>query len=575
MSQSTSLYRRHRPRTFEDVVGQDHVVRTLRNAVTRGMVHHAYLFVGSRGTGKTSMAKILAACLNCERGPTVEPCGVCESCVSIANATSLDVIEMDAASSNSVDDIRDLRDSVAYAPVSGRHKVYILDEAHMLSPQAWNAFLKTLEEPPPNTIFVLATTDPQKVLPTVVDRCHRFDFQRPTGEQIAAVIRRAAAADAIEVPDEAVAVIARSATGSFRDALGTLEQLVTYSGNQIELADVLAVLGVADAELLFEAFDAVAAGDARGALLAVGHCVGSGREPAAFIRDLETHARELLVVATLDGAVPNELSVTPERDARLAEQAQRIAPVQLTRLLDLLAAALEALKAGADGRTQLELALVKAATPRVDASTQALLARLERLEALAGTASPAASPAPSPPPTRSESPAPAGAQAVARAVEAAAQPAAGAATAVALAEPEPEPEPAPEPEPPPAALELETLIALWPAALDVIRERNGMLAAVVEDARPVSLADGRLTLAFPDGASFLRKKAEEAHNREAVAAALQATTGHALMLAYELREAEPGEATPVSEAEWIARLVAEFGAEELEPEAAREHDQET
>jgi DNA polymerase-3 subunit gamma/tau len=566
MSQSTSLYRRHRPRTFDDVVGQEHVVRTLRNAVTRGMVHHAYLFVGSRGTGKTSMAKILAACLNCERGPTVEPCGVCESCVSIANATSLDVIEMDAASSNSVDDIRDLRDSVAYAPVSGRHKVYILDEAHMLSPQAWNAFLKTLEEPPPNTIFVLATTDPQKVLPTVVDRCHRFDFQRPSGEQIAAVIRRAAAADAIEIPDEAVAVIARSATGSFRDALGTLEQLVTYSGAQIELADVLAVLGVADAELLFEALDAVAAGDARGALLAVGRCVGSGREPAAFIRDLETHARELLVVATLDGAIPGELSVTPERDARLAEQAQRIAPAQLTRLLDLLAAALEALKAGADGRTQLELALVKAATPHVDASTQALLARLERLEALAGAAAPAASPSAAP---RSESPAPSGAQAVARAVEAVAQPAAGVATAVALAEPEPGPDPEP------AALELETLIALWPAALDLIRERNGMLAAVVEDARPLSLSDGRLTLAFPDGASFLRKKAEEAHNREAVSEALRATTGHALMLAYELRPAEPGEAPPASEEEWIARLVAEFGAEELEPEASREDDPET
>src|SRR5881392_2708353 len=201
MSASPSLYRRHRPRTFADVVGQEHVVRTLSNAIEHGKVHHAYLFVGSRGTGKTSMAKILAACLNCVNGQTVEPCGVCDSCVSIASATSLDVIEMDAASNNSVDDIRDLREAVAYAPVSGRSKVYILDEAHMLSTQAWNAFLKTLEEPPPNTVFVLATTEATKVPATVIDRCHRFDFQRPTVEQIASVVRRAAQAESIEIPD--------------------------------------------------------------------------------------------------------------------------------------------------------------------------------------------------------------------------------------------------------------------------------------------------------------------------------------------------------------------------------------
>src|SRR5436305_13399556 len=188
MPAGPSLYRRHRPRSFAEVVGQEHVVQTLQNAVTQDKVHHAYLFVGSRGTGKTSMAKILAACLNCEQGPTIEPCGKCDSCLAIANASSLDVIEMDAASNNSVDDIRDLREKVALAPVSGRHKVYILDEAHMLSSQAWNAFLKTLEEPPPRTIFVLATTEAQKVLPTVVDRCHRFDFHRPSAEQIASVV---------------------------------------------------------------------------------------------------------------------------------------------------------------------------------------------------------------------------------------------------------------------------------------------------------------------------------------------------------------------------------------------------
>ena len=355
-------------------------MRTLSNAVTRGKVHHAYLFVGSRGTGKTSTAKILAACLNCEHGPTTEPCGVCESCVAIANATSLDVIEMDAASNNSVDDIRDLREKVGYAPVSGRHKIYILDEAHMLSPQAWNAFLKTLEEPPPRTIFVLATTEAQKVLPTVVDRCHRFDFGRPTVEQVATVLHRVAAKEQIEVEPGAVAQIARHATGSFRDALGTLEQLRTYAGDeQIRSADVLAVLGVADAEQLFEAIDAVIAHDPAEALRVAARLTSSGRDPGQLIRDLEIHGRELLAVQVLE-EIPEELRVTPERDARLLAQAQAIAGTDVVRLLELVAAALEATANGAQARIQLELILIKAAAPEVDPSTKALLARIERLE---------------------------------------------------------------------------------------------------------------------------------------------------------------------------------------------------
>ena len=354
-------------------------MRTLRNAVDRGKVHHAYLFVGSRGTGKTSTAKILAACLNCERGPTSEPCGSCESCVSIARANSMDVIEMDAASNNSVDDIRELRESVAYAPVSGRRKVYILDEAHMLSTAAWNAFLKTLEEPPPNTVFVLATTEAQKVPATVIDRCHRFDFHRPTVEQIASVVRRTAQAESIEIPPEAVAALARSATGSFRDALGTLEQLVTYSGPEIVLADVLAVLGVADAGLLEETVDAVSAARCPAGAAALASYVEQGRDAGAFASDLEVRARELLVVQSLD-EVPAELSLTPEADEALLAQAERVDHAVVVRLLELLGEAMEAVRAGADPRTRLELALVKAAKPEVDGSTRALLARIERLE---------------------------------------------------------------------------------------------------------------------------------------------------------------------------------------------------
>ena len=357
-----SLYRRHRPRTFAEVVGQDSVVRTLRNAVEQGKVHHAYLFVGSRGTGKTSMAKILAACLNCERGPTTEPCGVCASCRAIAAATSLDVIEMDAASNNSVEDIRELRERIAFAPVSGRHKVYILDEAHMLSQAAWNAFLKTLEEPPPGTVFVLATTEAQKVPATVVDRCHRFDFHRPSAEQIAGVIRRVAEDERIEVPPEAVAAIARAAEGSFRDALGTLEQLVTYSGSEIALEDVLAVLGIVDAEALDEMLEAIARADAARVLLTISRCLEGGRDAGTVTAELEGRARDLLVVGTL-GEVPQELSVTPEADARLAIQADAMPRATVVRLLELLARANEAIRAGADARTQLELALVKAASP--------------------------------------------------------------------------------------------------------------------------------------------------------------------------------------------------------------------
>ncbi len=603
---AASLYRRHRPRTFADVVGQEHVVRTLSNAIEQDRVHHAYLFVGSRGTGKTSMAKILAASLNCANGgPTITPCGVCESCVSIASATSLDVVEMDAASNNSVDDIRDLRERVAYAPVGGGFKVYILDEAHMLTPQAWNAFLKTLEEPPPHTIFVLATTEANKVLPTVVDRCHRFDFGRPSVVQIASVLRRAADAEGITIPDEAVALVARSATGSFRDALGTLEQLLAYSGSTIVLDDVLAVLGAADADLIFGALDAIAAGDAREALLAAARLAESGRDLGRFFGDLEAHARGLMVVQVL-GEVPAELRITPEQDARLLAQSRVVGQSEVVRLLELIANALRAMKDGADARTQLELALVKAAKPELEPSVKALQARIARLENN-----------PAPPPARNpELPQTAAGRAIAPSngatngaagrtdVEITAQlsgqpavvvhttlPGAGhggpehaqevadAAAAAAARELATEEDPSPavtavatiDPEAPAPAphleLTLDSIGSNWPAVIDELRETQPMLAAALEVASPSSLKDSDLTVAWSD--TFMKKQAEDPANRELIAKAIRAATGASLRVAFELRaESEtPIASVPtLSEEDLLERLKKEFDAEELPPD---------
>jgi DNA polymerase III subunit gamma/tau len=503
------------------------------------------------------------------------------------------VIEMDAASNNSVDDIRDLRERVNFAPVAGRHKVYILDEAHMLSTAAWNAFLKTLEEPPPHTIFVLATTEANKVLPTVVDRCHRFDFARPSVPQIAGVLRKVAGAEQLEVSPEAAALIARSATGSFRDALCTLEQLVAYSGRSIALDDVLAVLGAADADLVFGAVDAVAAGDVREALLAAARLAESGRDLGRFFGDLEAHARSLMVVQAL-GEVPAELQITPEQDERLAAQAQAVAPADVVRLLEMIAAALRAMKDGADARTQLELALVKAAEPAYDPSVKALLARVERLEGRAPR--PPAARAPSEPATAAgrtkvaitaqvedqppvavSTTLPGAPEGGAPEAQAAADQAAAAVSRELATEADPEPsvtavavvEPdAPTPKPA-LELSLDSFREMWPAVLETLSGDSPMLAAALREASPTELAGAGLTLAWPQSAGLSKRAAEDPAKRDLIARSIQTVTGASLRLAYELRadaELAPAvEQAQLTEEELVDRFKREFSAVEEPP----------
>jgi DNA polymerase-3 subunit gamma/tau len=601
MTESTSLYRRHRPGSFDEVVGQQHVVRTLRNAVEQDKVHHAYLFVGSRGTGKTSMAKILARSLNCERGgPTVTPCGECESCLTIAAGISIDVIEMDAASNRSVDDVRDLRERVAYAPAGGHWKVYILDEAHMLTKEAWNAFLKTLEEPPPKTVFVLATTESHKVMATIADRCQRFDFQRPSLEQISEVLTRVAAAESIEVDEGAVAMVARSASGSFRDALGTLDQLVAFGGKEVGLDEVLEMLGAADAELLFEAVDAVVAEDPRAVLIGVERMARSGRDPSQFARDLLAHLRFLLVTQTT-GEVPTSFVVTATDSARLQAQAAAVGPAALIRTIDELAAALTAVREGDDARMAVEIALLKAARPDLDPSTEGLLRRIERLESQLSDADgprvlsqgeggaaggvvldppppvpptaaappkdasePVSSPpAPEPAASNEESSPAGGAGAgVPRGAETAAeQPASTVGDAAATGPVGQD------------ALDLERLKQVWPAVLDQLATTAPALAAFFEEARPVGFDPGErvVEISFPASATFNKRKAEVPEQRERVAEALQTVTGQSLKPAYVLLDGESeasegpaaGKDEGLDEEELLERLKSEFDAEEV------------
>jgi DNA polymerase III subunit gamma/tau len=613
-TESTSLYRRHRPGCFDEVVGQQHVVRTLRNAVEQGKVHHAYLFVGSRGTGKTSMAKILARSLNCERGgPTVTPCGECESCVTIAAGTSIDVIEMDAASNRSVDDVRDLRERVAYAPAGGHWKVYILDEAHMLTKEAWNAFLKTLEEPPPNTVFVLATTEAHKVMATIADRCQRFDFQRPTLEQLTEVLDRVAAAESIRLDPGAAATIARAAQGSFRDALGTLDQLVAFGGPEVGLEGVLEMLGAADAELLFEAVDAVAAEDPRGVLLAVERMAGAGRDPSQFARDLLAHLRHLLVVQTT-GEIPDSFVVTATDGERLQAQAGSVGAATLVRTIDELAEALAGVREGDDARMAVEIALLKAARPDLDPSTEGLLRRIERLEkqltegagprvlseeqgGAAGEAvldpPPPAPPAAGAPPVDAgdsgeEAPPAGGAGAgVPRGAEEAERPSSLEEERPGSLEEAERPSSLEEAEDSSAVgdaaaagpagrgvLDLEGVVRIWPAVLEKLGERAPALAATFEGARPVAVDVEELKIGFPADKTFNKKKAEAPERREAVLAVFEEIAGQRLRPSYVVLEGEtsPEDDSPdledagregLDEAELLERLKSEFDAEEV------------
>ena len=375
-----ALYRTWRPDRFEDIVGQDRIITTLLNQITSGRIPHAYLFCGSRGTGKTTTAKVLSRAINCTNSATGEPCGECDACRQLSGENNLDIVEIDAASNNGVDEIRDLRDKVKYPPTVGRYKVYIIDEVHMLSIGAFNALLKTLEEPPAHAVFILATTEPQRLPATILSRCQRFDFKRIPAHIIEGRLRTVLDSTGAQAEDESVSLIARAAEGGMRDALSILDMCLSYGGGNLDTALVREVLGASDRTFLFDFAGALIDSGVPEALHMIDRLMRDGRDPAVFAREVTGHMRALLVAKSCSEGLEDLLEVTREDAERYRAQADQASNARLMRLMLLFIQAENDMKWATQQRAVLELCAVRGCHPEREQDEEALLDRVAVLE---------------------------------------------------------------------------------------------------------------------------------------------------------------------------------------------------
>lgn len=490
-----ALYRKWRPRTFDEVVGQDHVVNTLRNALSSGRIHHAYLFAGPRGTGKTTTARLLAKAVNCLAPEAERPCNKCSICQAVNEGRLLDLIEIDAASNTGVDDVRELRERVGFRPNEARYKVYVIDEVHMLSTSAFNALLKTLEEPPPHAIFILATTEAHKIPATVISRCQRFNFRRLSLNDVVARLERIVEQEHIQAEREALVVIARQATGSMRDAESLLDQLASYGTGSLTAAEVRAVLGIGSGDAVFQVAEALIRGDAAQGLSIINAVVEEGTDPRQFACQIVDHLRALLLLQLKSGIIPPY--ITEEMLPRLEEQAAASSPRVLVRAIRLFNRAATDAKGSWQPQLPLEMAFIEALLPpEVESGTasQPSVPRQVR---------PASSPSPH-----------------------AASPSARPMPSPATRETEPQYES--------SSVTAERLQECWTEFLNALRPRNLSLEALMRSCRPVAVEGDVVVLGFDY--DFHRGKVEEERNRRDVEDTLSSLLGWKCRIRCVLRQ---------------------------------------